>query len=684
MMIKTAGQLFFGLFIFAVSTPTIAQQNTPDTLIINELQSVTVTAYRLETSELSTPLSMTRIGERQLQTGTQQLALDEALVSIPGVFAQNGTNFAQDIRVSIRGFGARSAFGIRGVKILVDGFPESTPDGTAQVDALDPGSLTGISVIRSGTAGLYGNSSGGSINFSTMRFLDKEWGEAGVTFGQYGFQKYQLRTGGGKANKFLYSLNGALTKTDGYRDHSAMKNYLVNGGFLMPIDSTLTLRGVVTYVNSPLADDPGALTQAQADTVPTSARASNLNFDTGESLWQLRLGFGVSKKLKERHRLDGRIYHTERSFLGKIPFDYIELERSFTGGSFSYGFKSKTSRITWEMTVGVDLEHQADDRKRYQNNSGEKGSQYVNQLETFSSAGFFWVQKIGLNERFSILPALRFDLNSINIEDRFLQDMRNDSFQQNYQSFNPTIGFSFLAAKNLHFYLNVGSNFETPTILEFTSSGAFSVEYFNYNLKPQSSKSLELGTKFLSADGKIRTEIALFRIWLQDEFVLIQDFIEGGSRYENIGKSSRNGVELSLSRQLDKHFLLNLNYTFSDFKYLEPIGVEDKQTPGIPKNQGGAELQFVQSKGLNFTFGNQFVSSIFANNSNDTKTDAYLLGYFRAAWKVVNPKINTDIFAGINNLYNQKYNANIRINGGSNFFEPAPPRNFYAGIKFKF
>jgi iron complex outermembrane recepter protein len=683
MMKKTAGQLIFGLFIFAASTPSIAQQNTPDTLIINELQSVTVTAYRLETSELSTPLSMTRIGERPLQTGTQQLALDEALVSIPGVFAQNGTNFAQDIRVSIRGFGARSAFGIRGVKILVDGFPESTPDGTAQVDALDPGSLTGISVIRSGTGGLYGNSSGGSINFSTMRFLDKEWGEAGVTFGQYGFQKYQLRMGGGKANKFLYSINGALTKTDGYRDHSAMKNYLVNGGFLMPIDSTLTLRGVVTYVNSPLADDPGALTQAQADTIPTSARASNLNFDTGESLWQLRLGFGISKKLNERHSLDGRIYHTERSFLGKIPFDYIELERSFTGGSFSYGFKSNPGETTWEMTVGVDLENQVDDRRRYENNNGKRGDQYVNQVETYSSVGIFWVQKIGFGQRFAILPALRYDHNFIAVKDRYLLDMSNDSFQQNYNSFNPTIGFSYLATKNLHFYMNVGSNFETPTIQEITSTADFGGAFINYDLRPQKSKSLELGTKILSANGKMRTEIALFRIWLKDEFVLFQGF-EGGSSYSNIGKSARNGLELSLSRQLDKHFLLNLNYTFSDFKYLEPSGVEDKQTPGIPKNQGGAELQFVQSKGLNFTFGNQFVSSIFTNNSNDIKTDAYLLGYFRAAWKLVNPKINADIFAGINNLYNQKYNANIRINGGSNFFEPAPPRNFYAGIKFKF
>ncbi len=682
-MTKTAPYYFLMLSILTLAAPSIAQQNKLDTLITNELSPVTVTAFRLETSDLTTPLSITNIGQRQLQSGTQQLALDEALQSVPGIFVQNGTNFAQDIRVSIRGFGARSAFGIRGVKILVDGFPESTPDGTAQVDAVDPGSLSGIGIIRSGTGGLYGNSSGGFINFNTMRFNDEEWGEAGVTLGQYGFQKYQFRTGGGKAKKFLYSLNGAYNKTDGYRDQSGMKNQLVNGGFLLPIDNTLTLRGVVTYVNSPLGQDPGALTQEQVDEDPTAARQSNLNFDTGESLWQLRTGLDIKKTINSQHKLNAKIYHTDRSFLGKIPYDYIELERSFTGSNFSYGFKSKPGKTTWEMTAGIDLEHQSDDRKRYENNSGERGNLYADQTESFSSAGFFWVQKIGFGERFAVLPAIRLDFNSIYIIDHYLVDLSNDSFQQNYKSFNPTIGLSYLAAKNLHFYLNGSSNFETPTILEIASTMAFGGNFYNYALKPQKSKSLELGAKTLSGNGKWRTEIALFRIWLQDEFVLYQNF-EGGSLYENAGKSSRKGVEISLSGQLEKHLMLNFNYTFSNFKFDEFRGVDGNRTPGIPKHQAGISLNYHQSNGLFFAIGNQYVSQVYADNYNENKTTPYVFGYGRAGWNFENKKVSTEVFGGINNVYNEKYNANIRINGGTNFYEPAPPRNFYAGLKFKF
>jgi len=676
-MQRTARLLAFLLSNTAVAVPFFAQQESQDTLIVSQLKPVTVSAYRLETSDLTTPLSITTIGQRQLQTGTQQLALDEALAGVPGLFVQNGTNFAQDIRVSIRGFGARSAFGIRGVKILVDGFPESTPDGTAQVDAVDPGSLTGVTVIRSGTGGLYGNASGGSINFSTMRFNDEEWAEVGATFGQYGFQKYQIRTGGGKANKFLYSINSSYTTSDGYRDHSGMKNYLVNGGFLVPIDSTLVLRGVVTYANSPLGQDPGALTQAQVDLDRTMARETNLQFDADEKLWQLRTGIGISKKFNQKHSVNGNIYHADRSFQARLPFDYVELERSFTGGTFSHGFKSRF----WEVTTGIDLEDQTDDRKRYTNQSGKRGDLYADQKESFRSIGLFVVQKIELGKRILVLPSLRYDRVAIGIEDHFLLDNSNDSFLQRYKVFNPTIGLSFLASPNVNFYLNGGSNFETPTILEVTSSAEVNGN-FNYDLVPQKSRSLEIGTKILSANGQVRAEIALYRIWLNDEFISFQN-TAGASYFENAGRSKRKGLELSLSGQLAKYLLFRANYTYSDFEFVEFRTFNGKKLPGAPVHQGGGELQFAKPIGLFFTLGSQYVSGLFLNNANEGKANPYLNGYGRAGWAIQKSKFRTELFVGINNLYNSNYNSNIRINSGSNYFEPAPPRNYYTGVKFR-
>ncbi len=686
LVMRTAAYLPISL-VFAIlfSNLVFAQQNQADSLIVNELQPITISAYRLSTSDLATPLSLTRIGERQLQTGTQQLALDEVLAGVPGVFVQNGTNFSQDIRVSIRGFGARSAFGIRGVKILVDGFPESTPDGTAQVDAIDPGSLTGIGVIRSGTGGLYGNASGGYINFNTMKFTDEEWGEAAVTGGQYGFQKYQVRAGGGTSEKFRYSFNSAYTATDGYREHSAMKNWLVNGGVLMALDSTMLLRIIATYVNSPLAQDPGGLTPAIAESDPKTANANNLLFNADESLWQMRVGIGVVKTFTPRHTVKANIYNSNRSFQNRLPFDMVEFDRAFTGANFSYSFDSKPGQPGWQLTAGVDLEAQLDDRQRFENNDGVKGERYFDQTEKFTTAGVYLVQNIALGKRLSILPALRFDWSHITVDDRYLADNTEDSVKQGYQNFNPNLGIAFLAAEQLSFFANGSRSFEIPTIQELYSIDLLGA-YYNKDLKPQQSNSVELGTKMLLAGGKLRTELSVFRIWLRDEILRYQSF-EGTASSENVGKSKRFGIEFSASAILGKYLTGQFNYTYSNFLFEEYISnagnLDGKKLPGIPSHVFGASLLYRRPSGLSCAIGAQQVGSIYANNVNDLKAPSYLYGYLRAGWELQGKWLSVEFFGGVNNLFNEKYMGNVRLNIAA-AFEPAPPRNVYGGVKFRF
>lgn len=673
------------VFSILLSNLVIAQQNQADSLIVNELQPITVSAYRLSTSDFITPLSLTRIGERQLQTGTQQLSLDEALAGVPGVFVQNGTNFSQDIRVSVRGFGARSAFGIRGVKILVDGFPESTPDGTAQVDAIDPGSLTAIGIIRSGTGGLYGNASGGYINFNTMRFTDEEWAEAAVTAGQYGLQKYQVRAGGGKSDKFRYAFNSAYTATDGYRDHSAMKNWLVNGGVLIALDSTMLLRIIATYVNSPLAQDPGGLVPDVAKSDPKSANPNNLLFNADESLWQMRVGIGLVKTFTPHHTVKANIYNSNRSFQNRLPFDMVEFDRAFTGANLSYSFDSKPGRPGWQLTAGLDLEAQLDDRQRFENNDGVKGARYLDQTEKFKTAGLYLVQSIAIGKRLSILPALRYDLSNITVDDRYLADNTDDTVKQGYRNFNPNLGLSLLANERLSIFANGSRSFEIPTLQELYTtdlSGAF----YNKELKPQQSTSVELGTKMLLAGGKLRTELSVFNIWLRDEIIRYQSF-EGTAYSDNVGKSKRFGIEFSASAILGKHLTGQFNYTYSRFLFAEyqtNAGDHDgNQLPGIPSHVFGASLLYRRPGGLSCAIGAQQIGTIYANNVNDLKTSAYCYGYLRAGWELQGKWLSVEFFGGINNLFNEKYIGNVRLNVAA-AFEPAPPRNVYGGVKFRF
>ncbi len=674
-MKKAAPLHIFTLLFLALARPSIAQQEKPDSLITNELQPVTITAYRLETKDISTPLSITRIGEKLLQTGMQQLALDEALTNVPGVFVQNGTNFAQDIRISIRGFGARSAFGIRGVKILVDGFPESTPDGTAQVDAVDPGSLTGLSVIRSGTGGLYGNASGGYVNFTTTKFQEKAWGEMSSMIGSYGFHRSQIRMGGSKGKKFLYSLNGSTIATDGYRDHSAMRNSLLNGGFLMPIDSSLSIRGVVTYANSPQAQDPGGINEEQVEDDRKSANNSAERYDAGEKLWQLRLGIGLTKTFSKQHTFKTSFFQTNRSFSSKLINDMVKLERSFTGGSFSYAFKTKHRNINWNITTGIDLENQIDDRKRFQNDNGEQGDQYNYQTESFGAIGVFIIQKLDLGRHFSFLPAIRYDAVKIGVNDKSPNSLPENDLNDNYQSLNPSIGFSMMLVPGFHIFTNFGRNFETPTLLEISQS-------LNMRLKPQKSKSLEIGYKIDIAGGKMRLEPTIFRIKLKDEIVYTQDS-PSNLLYDNVGKSTRIGLEVILAGQLSKRIYANINYTYSDFETIENGVYGRSKTPGIPNHMAGMMVQFSGNKGMTITYGNNVIGYIPIDYDSGIRTSPYVNGYLRASHKFHFNAFNMELSGGINNLYNKKYNTNIRINSNRPY-EPAPSLNYYFGLKIMF
>lgn len=676
--------LFFLLFF----KTAFSQVEYPDTLISRDLAPVQVTAYRIEQPDLATPLAISVVSEYRLQHGQQQLALDEALAAVPGVFVQNGDNFAQDLRVSIRGFGARSAFGIRGIKILVDGFPETTPDGQGQVDNIDPGTVTSLNVIRGPTSGLYGNASGGVIQFNTLNFREKEFFEAGFSAGSYGFQKYQFKTGGGKTGRFLYQLGGNYTRTDGYRELSGMENFLLNGGILLPLDSTSQLRLVFNYVNSPEAGDPGGISREQATENPRSAWSRNLQFDAGEALEQGRVGVSWEKRFQKNHQLTARAYHTRRTFSNKLPFQaggLVEFDRAFSGGGVAWQFSGKLLGLPWLVSAGTDFDYQSDDRRRFDNLDGKKGELGFNQQEIFSNLGVYLVQAFQLTSRFSIHPGLRFDLIHLEAKDRFLTD-GNDSGQRDYQRLNPILGAVYAFSPGLNFYANLATSFETPALTELSANPSGGGG-FNPELKPQHALSYELGVKGWLKKQRLRYDVALFYLDLKDEFLPYElTAFPGRTFYRNVGTSRRKGIETGLGTYLGKGFYTYLNYAFSDFKILDDQAVipQKRQTamPGIPRHRGYLELRYFKAQGIFATVQTQFNGSFFADNANEVETGSFVLANIRLGYRKRFEKWWIEPFAGTNNLFGTNYFSNVRVNAaGGRYFEPAPERNFFAGVK---
>lgn len=676
-------------FLFSIPVILFSQEDIPlDTLsglqLGRELAPVTVTAYRLKSLETEVPLAVSRIGKFRLQRGEQQLTLNDAIISLPGVYVQNSENFAQDLRVSIRGFGSRANFGIRGVKVLQDGFPETTPDGTGQVDNIDPGSVQSVDVIRGATAGLYGNASGGYMDFTTLEFSNRTFVEGGIRVGSFGFQKYHLKTGG-KLGRAKYSLFGSHLSRDGYREHSETSNFLFNGGVSVPIDSSFNLTVALNYVNSPTANDPGGLTLEEAESDPTKVRDGYVDQLVGEEVKQGRLGIFLEKKLSDSNQLSVRSWYTQRDFDNNLSFAIGELDRKFWGSQLVWEHRNRLLGRPWSFSFGTELEQQNDLRKRWANENGERGEPSLDRDDIFTNWGSYFAQKWQMFKQVNLHGSLRLDQVFIKMDDplRSMSQGTEVKDERTYTLWNPMVGTTFNFSPQLNVYLNYATAVETPTMRELLDlSGAVFIE----NLVPQKSKSLEFGAKGSLREQRVRYELAIFRIKSDNEILPFFDVASASVYYRNLGKTERNGLEVGLSARLAKDFYGYLSYTFSDFLFVNdtmefsslPTGTH---LPGLPRHNLYSELRYQPSLGFFGSVKTQFVGEQFADNQNVARVEPYWLANFRVGYAWEKDWFRSELFFGLNNVFDQFYFSNLRINdGGMRYFEPAPGRNFVVGI----
>ncbi|MDH3553766.1 MAG: TonB-dependent receptor plug domain-containing protein, partial [Gammaproteobacteria bacterium] len=348
---------------FAVAEPSDDKADS------GKVDEIVIRATRMGKRVDEIPAAISVVTKDDIQLGRQQLGMDESLASIPGVFIQDRYNFSRDLRIAIRGFGARSGFGIRGIKIIVDGIPESLPDGQGQSDGIDLGSTERIVVMRGPSSSLYGNASGGVINISSERGPSIPFVEARLSAGEYDFNHVQLKVGG-ESGRWNYVANASKMEFDGHRAHSKTENTLFNGRLTYAFDDESELGIIFNSTDQPVAQDPGGIDLAQAQADPTSARQQNVDFDASEVLEQQRLGLTYIKSSGEHHELRLRNHFVWRDFANKLPFvggGATQFERFYVGGGATYAYNSELWGRPNSLIVGVDLDRQDDDRQRFDN-----------------------------------------------------------------------------------------------------------------------------------------------------------------------------------------------------------------------------------------------------------------------------------------------------------------------------
>ena len=666
------------LFLMVISFSVEAQIQD------DSLQEIIVTATRLDGSILDVARSVSIIDKDQIQLATQQLGLDEALLSVPGLYMQNRYNFSQDLRISLRGFGARSSFGIRGVKVIVDGIPETLPDGQSGVDSIDLGSAQTIEVLRGPASSIYGNSAGGVIAVNTQLDTENPFVEGRLARGNFGYQQLQFKSGG-SFGQVDYLFNVSDSDIGGYRDHSYAKGNLINSKLRYSFNETDKLLVSLNITDQPYAQDPGGINIDQLLGDRRSARDRNIQFDAGEDLSQERLGL-IYEKDNRWGTFILRNYYAWKNFSNKLPFTNggsVDLDRSFSGIGFQYAFNTLFDRL--DMIFGIDYDQQDDHRERYDNNDGILGPLVFDQNERVDNLGIFGQGKFALNEKISVLSGLRYDKISYGVSDYYVLN-GDDSGSLDFSEISPSLGLNYKVNKGV-LYALYASSFETPTTTELANPSEFGG--FNQSLRPQIAKSFELGYKYSS--NSLSYELAAFRIDLNDELIPYElEAFPGRQFFSNAGSSTRDGVEAAFTWRNQAGLILNGSYTWSDFVFNQFMADDgqnfnNKYLPGVPKRFGYLGATYKNEKGFSGTFEVFYSGRLYANNSNSVSISSYKLANIRLSKELRFGRRVIRPYLGLNNIFNEKYNSNIRINAwGGRYYEPAPERNIYIGIMANF
>jgi len=680
------------LFV-VLSTPILAAEdeqrdrsNHSEAVQAND--RISVTTSRLERDVLDTPLAVTSVGEDALQAGRQQLQLEEGLNRVPGVFFQNRYNFAQNQRIAIRGFGARSPFGIRGIRLLVDGFPETLPDGQAQVDGIDLESLTSAEILRGPSSALHGNASGGVISLQTEDGQGLEpSAEARATFGEFGFQRLGIR-GGGQFEDWNAYLSAWDLSYDGYREQSRTEKRLLNAHLGRQLDPDRRFSLVLTALDQPRGEDPSALTRDQVTQDRRAAGGQSVQVDSRQMVEQYRLGV----RYEDGDALNGRIsayaFVANRDFFQQLPSFFfpslIEFDRDFLGGGAQYIGNLRIGARSATYTVGLDLARQRDDRQRFTvSPSGQRRDQTQNELQRADNLGVFAQIDLALNDQWSAVTGLRHDRVELDIEDRFSQGL--GSGERSFDETSWTAGLNYRISGSQQLYFNAGTAFETPTFTEIKdAAGGVG---FSQSIEPQLARNIELGYR-LRRGERTSLDLTAFRVSTRDEIVIISA-IDGLNLFDNAGKTTRDGIEVSLQHDWTERLSFNAAYTYSRFRFdafQDGSDVFDgNRMPGLPEHVLFAELTWRSALGSYAIVDALMVSDLFADNANTERVSGHVIVNVRVGRVIKLGGSDLEVFAALNNLTDREYFSNVRVNANRGaYYEPAPGRNLFGGIRLRF
>ena len=662
------------------------------------MPEVVTSATRTERASFDLPVAIDSVDQRLIQEDKPQVNLSEALNRVPGIAVLNRQNYAQDLQISSRGFGARSAFGVRGVRLIADGIPATLPDGQAQASSFNLDTAERIEVMRGPFASLYGNAAGGVVQIFTADGPPQPTLSGSLSAGSYGTWKSALQFGGDTA-RVNYNIGASRFHTGGYRDHSAATRDQVNSKFRLPL-ATGALTLLVNALDQPNTQDPLGLTATQARANPRQVDPVALTFNTRKSVRQNQLGVVVDVNFGSDDKLQVKTYLGDRQVTQYQAIPLAAQAAATSSGAVvdqDFGYEGLGLRWTRHVSVdgrpltvsaGFDYDRMAQHRKGYINNNGISGALKRDEDNTVTNAALYAQAEWKIAPRWTASAGVRHSRVRFDSKDYFIvAGNPNDSGNVSYSKTTPVAGIVFNAAPAWNVYANLGRGFETPTLIElaYRPGGATGL---NLALQPSTSLHREIGVK-----GKLgaaaRVNLALFHIDTSDEIV-VNAAAGGRTDFKNASKTRREGVEFALESYLGAGFEAYLAYTWLDARFTQPFTSgtpavtvsAGNKLPGVPAYMLFGELIWRHAaSGFHAGLELRANGRVYANDVNSAYADSYTTGNLRAGFEQRGKRWRLTEFARIDNVTDRQYIGSVIVaDGNGRFYEPAPGRNYLLGL----
>ncbi|UMP88421.1 TonB-dependent receptor [Klebsiella pneumoniae] len=667
-------------------------------------QTMVVTAAPTTVSELDTPAAVSVVNGDEMRQAAPRVNLSESLGAVPGLQVQNRQNYAQDLQLSIRGFGSRSTYGVRGLRIYVDGIPATMPDGQGQTSNIDIGSVDTIEVLRGPFSALYGNSSGGVINVTSQTGTQPPTVEASSYYGSFGTWHYGMKaTGavgdGSHAGDVDYTVSTNRFTTHGYRDHSGARKNLANARLGVRINDVSKLTLLLNSVDIK-ANDAGGLTADEwRDNPRQSPRGPQYN--TRKNTRQTQAGLRYERQLSAQDDLSVMMYAGERE---TTQFQSIprapQLKPSHAGGviDLTRHYQGIDTRLTHRgellvpvtLTAGLDYENMSERRKGYENfvmvngapQYGEQGALRRNERNLMWNVDPYLQTQWQLTDKLSLDAGVRYSSVWFDSNDYYITPGNgDDSGDASYHKWLPAGSLKYALIDAWNVYLSAGRGFETPTINEL-SYRSDNQSGLNFGLKPSTNDTVEIGSKTRIGNGLFTA--ALFQTNTDNEIVV--DSSSGGrTSYKNAGKTRRQGMELGLDQQFGESWRLKAAWTWLDATYrtnvCDDASCNGNRIPGIARNMGYASFGYQPEQGWYAGSDIRYMSDIMANDENTAKAPSWTVVGLTTGYKWSYGRMDMDLFGRIDNLFDREYVGSVIVNeSNGRYYEPAPGRNYGIGL----